>query len=374
MRLSVVTCVFVLACGNAHGEVSDPPFRVARIKSLEGMTTVQDAGAAAFAPVTHNWPVAPGDRVRTEKESRAEVDFGDVLVLLEASGELKLEELTPAVTRLRIVAGIATFDVSESLHEMVSLQLAHATIQISAPGAYRIEVQENGDASMIVQRGEAEITTGQAVFGQRSDEEVAIARDGTFTISPTPERRVARESEGVRIAEHVAPTLAGYRDLANYGLWRWIPDYGMVWEPSRVARDWAPYRFGRWIWKAPWGWTWVDDTPWGFAPFHYGRWACIGTRWIWVPGPRQVPAAYAPALVRWVHAPREHDSIGWYPLAPGEEYSPPYPATEGHKRSLNLFTVVRSGTRLSRVDSTDRSSLTGLTWTSREIFARPPGR
>ena len=23
---------------------------------------------------------------------------------------------------------------------------------------------------------------------------------------------------------------------------------------------------------APWGWTWVDDAPWGFAPFHYGRW------------------------------------------------------------------------------------------------------
>ena len=20
------------------------------------------------------------------------------------------------------------------------------------------------------------------------------------------------------------------------------------------------------------GWTWVDDAPWGWAPYHYGRW------------------------------------------------------------------------------------------------------
>ena len=29
---------------------------------------------------------------------------------------------------------------------------------------------------------------------------------------------------------------------------------------------------GRWVWTEPWGWTWVDDQPWGFAPSHYGRW------------------------------------------------------------------------------------------------------
>ena len=31
-----------------------------------------------------------------------------------------------------------------------------------------------------------------------------------------------------------------------------------------------------WVWLRPWGWTWVDDAPWGFAPFHYGRWLWWG--------------------------------------------------------------------------------------------------
>ena len=44
-----------------------------------------------------------------------------------------------------------------------------------------------------------------------------------------------------------------------------------------------------------WGWTWIDDAPWGYAPFHYGRWAHVRNRWCWVPGPRHVRAVYAPA-------------------------------------------------------------------------------
>src|SRR5256885_3839541 len=43
--------------------------------------------------------------------------------------------------------------------------------------------------------------------------------------------------------------------------------------------------------------SWVDDAPWGFAPFHYGRWTIVGGSWGWVPGPIRVRPWYAPALV-----------------------------------------------------------------------------
>ncbi len=33
-----------------------------------------------------------------------------------------------------------------------------------------------------------------------------------------------------------------------------------------------------------WGFTWVDAAPWGYAPFHYGRWAYVSGRWGWCPG------------------------------------------------------------------------------------------
>jgi len=49
----------------------------------------------------------------------------------------------------------------------------------------------------------------------------------------------------------------------------------------------------------PWGWTWVDDAAWGFAPFHYGRWVYAGY-WAWSPGPVYVRPIYAPASGRLV--------------------------------------------------------------------------
>src|SRR4029453_15692065 len=63
---------------------------------------------------------------------------------------------------------------------------------------------------------------------------------------------------------------------------------------------WAPYRSGQWRWVRPWGWTWVDQAPWGYAPFHYGRWVTIGNRWCWWPGGYYARPIWAPALVGFV--------------------------------------------------------------------------
>ena len=31
------------------------------------------------------------------------------------------------------------------------------------------------------------------------------------------------------------------------------------------------------------GLTWVSSEPWGYAPYHYGRWANVNNQWYWVP-------------------------------------------------------------------------------------------
>jgi len=82
-----------------------------------------------------------------------------------------------------------------------------------------------------------------------------------------------------------------------HGQWRRDPVYGAVWLPQAMPADWVPYRHGHWDWIASWGWTWVDDAPWGFAPFHYGRWTMLDEQWAWVPGRLGVRPVYAPALV-----------------------------------------------------------------------------
>ncbi len=103
-----------------------------------------------------------------------------------------------------------------------------------------------------------------------------------------------------------------YDALAPYGIWVTIQPYGQCWVPNAVGPDWAPYTVGNWVYS-DYGWTWVDDEPWGWAPFHYGRWAYSDDYgWFWVPG-----TTWGPAWVAW----REGDDcIGWAPLPPGPQW------------------------------------------------------
>ncbi len=100
-----------------------------------------------------------------------------------------------------------------------------------------------------------------------------------------------------------------YDSLSSYGSWFETPNYGYVWQPA-VVRDsnWRPYSRGRWVCSDR-GWAWVSDEPFGWATYHYGRWALIAGRgWIWVPG-----SEWAPCWVSW----RENSKcIGWAPLPP----------------------------------------------------------
>jgi hypothetical protein len=129
-----------------------------------------------------------------------------------------------------------------------------------------------------------------------------------------------RFAEHVTVPDLVAEGVTGAEDLSAYGSWQTAPGLGDVWVPP-VDPDWAPYSDGDWAWEDPWGWTWVDAAPWGFAPFHYGRWAYSRTRWVWVPAPRNTAQVYAPHLVTFVGGGAT-DGVSWFPLGTRDVWTP----------------------------------------------------
>ncbi|HEY7376370.1 MAG TPA: DUF6600 domain-containing protein, partial [Polyangia bacterium] len=99
-------------------------------------------------------------------------------------------------------------------------------------------------------------------------------------------------------------------ELAPYGDWVDDASYGRVWVPeaSLVGADFTPYYSGgRWL-LTEYGWTWVSDWSWGWAPFHYGRWIVSGAHWCWVPGRNWGPA--------WVSWRSGGGWVGWAALPP----------------------------------------------------------
>jgi hypothetical protein len=105
---------------------------------------------------------------------------------------------------------------------------------------------------------------------------------------------------------------AFYSSLSPYGEWITVGDYGMCWRPVGMPIGWRPYVDGHWIWTE-YGWTWVSDYEWGWAPFHYGRWAFDAEYgWVWMPG-----YVWAPAWVEWRWG---EGYVGWAPMPPGFHY------------------------------------------------------
>jgi hypothetical protein len=106
----------------------------------------------------------------------------------------------------------------------------------------------------------------------------------------------------------------------------------------------------------------VDDAPWGYAPFHYGRWVFVGGGWAWVPGPIVARPMYAPAMVAWVGGPGfgvgiavgGGPAVGWFPLGPREVFVPGYAYSPAYIERVNVTnTVIVNRTVFANVNVTN---------------------
>lgn len=99
-----------------------------------------------------------------------------------------------------------------------------------------------------------------------------------------------------------------YDELSPYGKWIEDDQYGYAWIPD-TEDEFSPYRSnGYWV-MTSFGNTWVSYYPWGWAPFHYGRWTYDSYYgWIWIPG-----YEWGPAWVCWRYGGGYY---GWAPLGP----------------------------------------------------------
>ncbi|CAN5475824.1 hypothetical protein BH18VER2_BH18VER2_01910 [soil metagenome] len=104
-----------------------------------------------------------------------------------------------------------------------------------------------------------------------------------------------------------------YDNLSSQGSWIEVADYGYCFQPSVAVSnsDWRPYSDGYWAYTDL-GWTWVSYEDFGWATYHYGRWADLDSYgWVWVPGYEWGPA--------WVSWRTGGDYVGWAPLPPSSE-------------------------------------------------------
>lgn len=341
--------------------LADPPGRAGRVASLSGQAWIYDSQERQWQALLPNQTVGDGDRLRTDVNSRLALRVGSTSLWLDQAAEIEFSALTDARVSVQLLRGalglrlrnqdavdewsVATLE-GRSWFERQGLyrlaQLPRATQAQAWQGRLRFESRffsPGGSAQPLWLSTNEQAELWSDGSGPRAERQ-ALMRDGFADWLLASSR-----AEGDPQLAHVSPEMTGAEELDRYGEWAQSEEHGVVWIPRQVAVDWVPYSQGRWVWSRHWGWTWVDEMPWGFAPFHYGRWVMWRDRWCWSPGPWVARPVYAPALVAWSgpgvsvnlflgrHAPPPR--YGWAPLPWHEPYRPPYRYSPDYWRRIN---------------------------------------
>ena len=407
MRHITGVTVLIVASAALLAAQIDPPGRVGRLNYIAGPVSFQPAGVNDWVDASINRPLIPGDNIWVGDRGRSELHVGSAALRLGANTAFQFLNLDDQVVQIRLSEGTLTVRLRYlAQNQVFEVDTPNVAFTLVRPGEYRIDANPDAQSTIITVRdGEGDVTGGGDTFPVYARQQVVVRGNDqiAYNLASAPgadawdqwcSSRDRREDQSLS-ARYVSREVAGYDDLDQYGRWDDQPGYGNVWIPTAVGADWAPYHDGHWAWIAPWGWTWVDDAPWGFAPYHYGRWATFGGRWGWIPGPYDATPVYAPALVAWVGGGRGGSgfslsfsigtvaAVGWFPLGPREPYFPSYQASRGYfTRVNNTNTVInnttinnyydssRNNTATANIQYVNRNVRNGVTAVPQDTFAR----
>ncbi len=351
LLLSIVATAGVLVA-------QDAPTRVGRLNYISGSVSFQPDGVTEWVPAAVNRPLTIGDQLFADSGAQAEIHVPGAAFHLGSQTAFQFLNLDDSNVQVRLSEG--------SLHVRVrrlpggqnfEIDTPTLAFSIQGPGDYRIDTDPDASETYVTVRdGNGQVTGNAGTFpvgagqqavinGQDQTQYNIYAAPGADDFDNWAQSRDHREDRVVS-SRYVSPDVVGYEDLDQYGSWRSVPGYGEAWAPNNMAADWAPYHNGHWAWVDPWGWSWVDDQAWGFAPFHYGRWASVEGSWLWVPGPVAVAPVYAPALVAWVGLEgggfgfnasfgAGGGAVGWFPLGPRDVFIPAYGASRDYVTRVN---------------------------------------
>ncbi len=334
----------------ASADYVDPPSRAGRVSLIEGSVMFYEE-QAGWRDAVINYPVTSQNSLATRGRSRTEIRIGSTALRIADDSQLDLLGVTDNMIDARLTQGSLNLRVRKlEPGDTVRVSTAQSQTTIRAPGRYRIDADNQATRVTVLQGSAGVAAAGAAesllyagtstVAGGNYNRPLETAQSDAF--DDWARERDYRFERSLS-AQYVSPEMTGYEELDQHGTWRSDASYGNVWVPTYVASGWAPYQDGRWANVQPWGWTWVDNAPWGFAPFHYGRWVQVNGYWAWAPGRFHARPVYAPALVAFVgdngwqttFSSGNAYAVGWFPLGWGEPYQPYYHCSNHYGRNLN---------------------------------------
>ena len=320
--------------------------RVLRVSLLKGEVSLKRSGEDDWEEARLNAPLVEGDLLATGRDSRLEIQVdARNFVRLGPDSVLRVVTLREEGIALSLSEGTATLRLARfnKDKEYFEIDAPATTVAAEKTGLYRLDVERDGSVRVTIRDdGRARLYSQDSGFILRNNRTARLAgtataeRDWEFASAAgfdewdqwndERERYLAGRLRHEGRERYYDSDVYGAEELDSYGDWVHTNDYGYIWRPHTTVvnnyYNWAPYRYGRWVWCSPYGWTWVADEPWGWAPYHYGRWVYYNNYWCWAPrgyGYQYRRAWWRPALVVFVTLDFGRDrQVCWYPLTHGQ--------------------------------------------------------
>ena len=381
VRAMVLATAALAGAGLARAQAQeDPPGRVGRVAEVAGdVRTINSEGA--WADVARNQPLTTGDRITTGKASRATLQVGSTVLRLGADSDVVVTQMDDQHVRVKFDHGQLAVRVrSEDIPGELFIDTDEGAWVPHHRGQYRFDRTATGQVlaaqawsgDMLLEAPDSSLPVAAA---QRAQVWREGARQVTHYKSVPPVKDafgdavLAQDSAddkqaAANTAAQVPVEMTGAADLARFGTWSTGPNGVHLWTPARLPSGWQPFQQGAWWWSPRWGWTWVDDQPWGFAPSHYGRWLQVKGHWAWTPGQwGTARPVYAPAVVGWFGGPAltvgDAPATGWVALAPDELLFPGYAVSAKYWNAVNDASVGPTGRRAVAIAGRARVVPTG---------------
>lgn len=326
---------------------------VARLSFVSGPVTYSRGDDPdEWDDAIENLPVTIGDRIYAAEDGRAELQISSGnFVRLAPRSYLSTLNQSDDIKQFYLGEGAASFSIKRlQSDEVIEIGTPNVSVTLEEPGQYRVAVDDDGNSRVTVRRGRVTVAaSGRQIAVENSEIRVYGIDSPRYEIVGLPvtdafDRWVSERDDRFERAyadayRYASEDIIGAEDLAEYGRWEEIPEYGYAWTPSRVSAGWVPFSDGRWYWQDPWGWNWISNQRWGWATSHYGRWTPYRSRWYWVPVRPRTRVRYAPACVEFV---RVRDHVGWFPLHPRDRHIPWWQRRERQRFDRNVTYVNRT--------------------------------
>lgn len=292
-----------------------------------------------------NFPLGPGDSVRTSPERRCEIQFDTGTILrLDYDTEVQIETiLAPSLTSGSQISNLVLKQGQAYIMykrynrpEVFQVLTSNAAVKLDNNSVSAIKLEE-GLSQVWVDEGKVRILYGP----DKKHVDTHKLKKGR-TASVTPDHQLLKLTGGLDQEFHnwnrsmnadflemhkgKTPLPKPIQKLPKavfyfaqkysylHGEWLWDSFYGYVWRPFYNDYypwgNWSPYYYGQWHMTND-QLFWIPMESWGWVPYHLGLWIWNKNKgWLWLPG-----SAFAPAWAAWRFF-FGSNMLAWRPLGP----------------------------------------------------------